>query len=281
MPETVAQPPIAESAPPKEKLQYHDEFVGLRSRLLMGGEMLDHNKPIPDSADEIRSRFEKKDVRANTTYRNLAKLSTDERIKYWQKRARQDEKLSEAEKQKSAWLTEVVSIYNDPENSDYKAVFGKFEVDINWKEFNRGEAEKLYQRYFQDSRMTPVTLDGQTIYIPSSVAQYVEDIAGHYINEKTVEGKKQYSVDLDELKKDLPTIQAFSSIFGDQHSYEILAQLIDGETKNLLEEKRNEEINATLQKEKVGNVENPGEIIFGNVRLNTLRPYRLQGRTRK
>ena len=257
MSEVDQAPTTREGTPAKEKLAYNTDFVGLRVRLLMGQELLDHSKPIPQSPEEIKKSFDQLDLRANTTYRLLTNLSTDERIKYWEKRGK-EENLSQTEAQKAAWKKEVVAIFNDPTSDDYRAVFGNYKTgDINWKEFNEAEAEKLYQRYFQDSRLAPITLDGKTTYLPSSVIQYVEDILNQYIKkqEPREDGTAQATVNFEQLQKDLPTIQAFGSIFGEEYSYEILAQLIDAEIKNVIAEKQQEEINAALQKEKVGDTE--------------------------
>src|SRR3989344_6014833 len=119
MSEVDQAPTTREGTPAKEKLAYNTDFVGLRVRLLMGQELLDHSKPIPQSPEEIKKSFDQLDLRANTTYRLLTNLSTDERIKYWQNRAKDEQSLSQADAQKTAWKKEVVAIFNDPKSDDY------------------------------------------------------------------------------------------------------------------------------------------------------------------
>ncbi len=255
MAETVINP-IRENLPAKEKLTYNPEQVGLQVRLLAGNQVLDHTYSLPDAKSEIEKLITDPDRKCKPTYELLAKLSTDERIKHWEARAAKDDSLKTATAQKATWLKEVVEIYNDKNDTSYRDLFSQSNIcqgAINWKNFDAAEAEKLYQRYFLDSSLTPITRDGKTTYLPSSVVKYISDLVADYaVVTQGADGKETVSFKHTKLQKDLSVIQNFSSIFGNNYSDEILAQLMDVEIKDFDPHKRQELLDSVVAKEKVG-----------------------------
>ena len=255
MTETVINP-INENLPVKEKLTYNTDMVGLDIRLLLGKDFLDHPYPLPVDKSAIENQIIDLNSRTDTTYNLLSKLSTDERIKYWERRSQKDQALKEATAQKAAWIKEIIDIYNDQNDSSYRDLFFQTHVGggtINWNKFDAAEAEKLYQRYFQDSKMVPITADdGKTTYLPSSVLKFVMDLRAEYFSlARQPDGKEQFLAKNQKLEKDLSAIQNFSAIFGDNYSGEIIAHLLNSEVKLPQPDKRSEMLDGALAKETV------------------------------
>lgn len=196
------QPPQPEPKNP-ERLGHYQELIGLQSRLLIGGEALNHqNRALsPITAEQLTNKTQ----REQTTYDYLANASVNERKDYWKV-----QNIEGYAAQKAKWIETVSARFQGSkdtfEQMKWHDVFTK--LGINSKEFTPQEAEKLLTNYVGSKN--------------SAVKKFVDDVLKSYTTND--------QVDYDQLKKDIPVIQWLANIFGDKAA-QITAQLTDAEGK--------------------------------------------------
>ncbi len=223
---------------PQERISYNNTMIGLQARLLIGQIAINPQEILTFSEGELIQQLEKSTQSLPNTYILLEEASTNERAEYWEEKAKKEGKRNHDE-QKVEWRKQILEAYSDSSNNQYKTVLKKLRIGvgqqaIDLNNFTDQEAVKLYDRYFGSlSDNKPVILrDGLTHCIPSHIALFIKDISGNYIDTQIGrDGNRTVTVQRDRLEQDLSSIQWLAQIFGNEYSYELVAQLIDAELK--------------------------------------------------
>ncbi len=213
------EPPVS-----RESVQFQPNLVGLKTRLLLGGEALSPNKvDIPPITREGLGSLEERN------YDVFNNASTGERKDHW--RGKEGDVF---DRQKAAWIHSTVATFTNEQaqrffqsekGRQWSEIFSR--LGINTQGFNQQTAEQLYATYFTDGK--------------SDIKKFVKDCI-----EKNA-------------TQDPSAIQWLANIFGKQSS-EIVAQLIDAEKKlkdhpdQLVEEANREETVDGQQVKRVNNL---------------------------
>jgi len=222
-------PPVTDIPKSPEKLPPIPALVGLQARLLLTGPALNpDNKTVPPVSKEQISPFETRD------YSSYHKASIQERREYW-KTHQPDSTFQE---QYENWVTSNTALFTDNKTAPILDKLTGFStsIGIDFKHFTPAEADKLFKRYFASS--SPVDKDG----VPSNIKLFVHDVLTAYI--------KDNKLDLLKLKEDLPTFQWLGNLFGETGS-ELVAQLIDAESKQLLEGEQTKLLTEANEEERI------------------------------
>jgi HrpA-like RNA helicase len=194
----------------KETLKPVTEMPGFQSRVLH----VDQTKINPE--EEVKEFDPKKDLQTfeKRDYTIFQNTSDFDRTYFWQEKAQADPLFKDGAKRYSKWSSKVVDTFTNPELksqvSIVGAVLGGAGIDIS--SFNTSKVDSIHERYFQGRQV-----DGK-----EGVKLFVDDVLKAYT--------KDGQLDQARLKKDLPSIRWFASLFG-QPSAEIVTQLIDGESQ--------------------------------------------------
>lgn len=193
---------IHEKPPAKERLDASGRFDGLKPRLLMGGNALNPDHPLPPVSREQLGNF------ATRNYDVFTNASTNERKRHWQ--GKEDNNF---ERQKQAWIAQTTATFNGAKDFFERGEQGKqwaalyTKLGIQATSFSEQNAEALYTKYFGTTQK-------------ESVKQFVADVVSTYQQGDTF--------DYAEIQRDLKGIQWIANIFGET-SGEVVAQLVDAE----------------------------------------------------
>ena len=223
-----------------EILKPFKERPGLQARLILGGETLDPSKDIGEvEKDKLQ------EVAPDTTEKIEAK-SIDLREKYWEeyqqiyqeemKRIKEAEKAAaqkgEEQVQKEnkkvdikspyeVWEMDIIAVFKrKKENQERINVLSELNIGVNFNNLDGDQVRNLYKRYFEEDNQGKI----------GGFKKFKEDVIKAYTDSA---GK----VDYEKLKKDLPSLQWFSTIFGidegekEKFLSEIITQAIAAEAK--------------------------------------------------
>ena len=202
-------------------LTFRPDRVGLEGRLLIHSALpaaLNPN-PLQEPVTEAQLGY-----LANRSYVVQNAASSGERHAEW---AGRSEKTLDA--RLTAWRKEMVDVIGGAGNADKRTVLQKLShgnVGIDFANFKEAQADALYSRYFknQETQQLTVREDGKdvTVEVSSNMRQFVQDVIGSYRN------AANNTIDVEALRRDLPTIQWLSNSFGRQSS-QVVAHMINAE----------------------------------------------------
>lgn len=177
-----------------ERIGRNSDFVGLQTRLLVGGRALNPNaRNLPFVTVESLGNFAQRD------YSPFNQASTRERQKFWQSREN-----DEFARQKESWINQVVSVFQNNQSFFQETEKGRritgilsaFQIDS--QQFTASDAQSLFNKYCNTG---------------SNIKQFVTDI-----------------INIPDLEENLPAIQWLAGILG-RTSAEIVKHLVDAEVK--------------------------------------------------
>lgn len=204
MPTAVEQrPPVKETPRSPERVSPPGQFDALKPRLLMGGNAINPDHPLPAITQDQLGSF------ASRNYDIFTTASANERKRHWQGKENND-----FERQKRVWIEQTTATFTNAKDWFEKSEQGKQwaslykRLGIEVTSFSAQNAEQLYNAYFSP---------GQS---ESPIKKFVAQVANAYQQGNTIDHAG--------IERDLKGIQWLGNIFGET-SAEVVAQLIDAE----------------------------------------------------